>query len=326
MDLNGEESNKDEILVGNKAEISEKRQKTKAYISGVAFAIMVGFTFLAVKVSIETSSALEILVFRYNFAIITSIVAIIYLKLKGRSFSLSNRPLKNLFLTSVFYVAFMAIQALGLIYCTSIESGIFFAIIPIITKVLAGIFLGEKTSGIQTVFLLISVASVIIMIIMGSQGFSSNLFGIVLLLVSSLCMAISNVFMRYVRNEYKPLEIATYISGLGFLGFNGYYLMELFLKTGSISGYFRPCEDPMFVVSSIYLGGACIVGSVLLMAYMLRYLETVKATVFGNVSTAISILAGLVILHEPLKAYHVLCTVLIIIGVIGVAKASAPKK
>ena len=38
--------------------------------------------------------------------------------------------------------------------------------------------------------------------------------------ISSVSMALSNVFMRYTRNDYKPIEITFTIVILGFIAFN----------------------------------------------------------------------------------------------------------
>ena len=62
------------------------------------------------------------------------------------------------------------------------------------------------------------------------------------------------------------------------------------------------------------------------MAYMLAHMEIVQSTIFGNASTAISIIAGAVILGEPLTIYHILCAALILVGVIGLALAPAPEE
>lgn len=51
---------------------------------------------------------------------------------------------------------------------------------------------------------------------------------------------------------------------------------------------------------------------------MLRYMPAVNAAIFGNLSTAISIVAGVAVLGEPLLTYHIVCTLLIIISVVGV--------
>jgi drug/metabolite transporter (DMT)-like permease len=52
----------------------------------------------------------------------------------------------------------------------------------------------------------------------------------------------------------------------------------------------------------------------------------INATIFGNLSTAISIVAGVVFLNESLKYYHIICSILIIIGVIGVSMPKRKKR
>jgi drug/metabolite transporter (DMT)-like permease len=54
------------------------------------------------------------------------------------------------------------------------------------------------------------------------------------------------------------------------------------------------------------------------MAYLQSKIQSAKAAVFGNVSTAISIVAGAVILGEPLYAYHIICSVFIVTGALGI--------
>ena len=87
----------------------------------------------------------------------------------------------------------------------------------------------------------------------------------------------------------------------------------------TLNQYFDLITNVKFEFAVFYLGTACILLSSQLMAYVLRYLEAVKGTIFGNVSTAISIIAGVVVLGEPLKAYHIICAALIIVGVLGIS-------
>ena len=52
--------------------------------------------------------------------------------------------------------------------------------------------------------------------------------------------------------------------------------------------------------------------------YSVTYLPVAEATVFANLSTVVAIIAGVLILHEPLSRLTVPCTIVIIAGVIGV--------
>lgn len=299
-------------------ERADMDQKTiKVYSAALLFSFLVGFSFIGVKSITSIGSTLEILAFRYDFAFLATLFVLLARK-KGFRIPAGNR--RDLILTAAFYILFMILQAAGLVYTTSIVSGIIFALIPIIAKIIAEIFLKERSTWVQNGFVLLSVGSLIVMIIKDAAVIDANIGGILLLLLSSTCMAISNVFMRYVRRSFSPLEISFAITFSGFVIFN---LATLISGIGdqSLSHTLRLFGNPLFVLSTAYLGIFCTLVTAFLASYMLANLEAVKATMFGNLSTAISLIAGVVVLKEPLHPYHILCTVLIIIGVAGVSIA-----
>jgi drug/metabolite transporter (DMT)-like permease len=102
------------------------------------------------------------------------------------------------------------------------------------------------------------------------------------------------------------------------------------LIEGAASGeplqYFAPLFHWEFVLATAFLGVLSTMVSSLLAAYMLANMEAVKATIFGNLSTAISIIAGVVFLREPLYIYQIICTVLIVIGVVGTTLSGMAKE
>lgn len=291
----------------------DQKSYMKVYGIAILFSILVGFSFLGVKTCVPVASSLQILVHRYNFAFLAILLLmafrIVRVDLRGRS-------KKNLFLTAGTYIGFMALQVVGMFYSTSIEASILFAIVPILAQIIAAVFLGEKATLSQNLFVGLSVAALIAMLVMGSNSLSFHAGGTILLLLSSVCMAVSNVFMRYVRAEYRPIEISTAIIIGGWAVFNIAFLIQGAIQ-GTISTYFAPFRHVEFVIAAAYLGIGCILLSAQLMSYLLSKLAAVKATIFGNVSTAISMIAGVVILGEPLMRYHIICAVLIIAGVVG---------
>ena len=138
-------------------------------------------------------------------------------------------------------------------------------------------------------------------------------------------MAISNVFMRYVREQYKPIEISAAIIIGGWIVFNLVFLVYG-LSAGTLDTYFEPFQHWEFLVAAAYLGIGCILLSAQLMSYLLSKMAAIKATIFGNVSTAISIVAGALFLGEPLLPYHIICTALIIVGVIGLSLSGSKEE
>lgn len=307
------EKNKDENIS------MERKRKGKVYFAAAMFSSIVGFSFIGVKTALLSASALETLAYRFNFAFLAVCLLVVF---GWAKIQLKGKKKKKLFLTAGFYIAFMFFQAIGLMFSTSIESGIIFATIPILAKLIAGVVLKESSTWKQNVFVCLSVAAVIAMFVQSATNLSVNLAGLFILLISSLCMAISNVLMRYVRAEFKPVEISFFIAAGGWLLFNVMAVIGGW-RAGTLSHYGQLLTDMPFLISTAYLGVLSTLLSALLMSYMLANMEAIKATIFGNLSTAISIVAGVVILGESLEWYHLVCTLLIIVGVIGVSMPAA---
>ncbi len=306
----------------DKATALEPEKNWKVYGSAVLFSMIVGFSFLGVKTSVFVATPLETLTFRFNFAFLGALIPVILGRVRIETV---GRPKKNLFLTAGFYIAFMVLQVIGLMFSSSIESGIIFAIIPILAKIIARHFLGEKGTLWQTVFVTLSVSGVIVMFLYSSNGYEGvSLPGMVLLFTASLLMAVSNVFMRYVRGVYSPYSIAFAICGGGCLLFNIATLLNKAIN-GGLTDYFTPLSHGNFIIATAFLGIPSTLLSSLIMAYMLANMEAAKATVFGNLATAISIVVGILILSEPFYPYHIICTSLIVVGVIGTAVSGGQK-
>ena len=295
----------------------DKGIKLKVYSAGVFYAIFIGFSFLAVRITVQAVTPIEVLVYRFNFAFL--MVCIIAIFFKAARPNIKGKKTALIF-ASVFYVGFMALQATGLVFATSIESAIMFAIVPIMANIIARILLAETSTWQQNVFVCISVSAVIFMIIMSAGDVEVNLFGIILLIFASVSLATANVLFRYVRQEHGPFSLAFGNSMLGCIVLNIGYIGYLWQTQGSIATYFAPCSNSQFVIATAYLGIACIVFTTLLIGYMLKHMEAIRAVIFGNLSTAISIIAGIVILREPMPIYNIICTVVIVGGVVGVSK------
>ncbi len=291
---------------------------TKAYIAALLYAFIVGFSFLGTKTCVEVTTPLLTLVWRYNMGCLGGLILIIFGIVR---FSIKGRDSKKLLLPAAFYIGFMAVQALGLSLATSIEGGIVFAMVPIFAQGAAFFLLKERTSFLQNVFIIISIAGIVIMYAWGSVGLGDiNPIGFFVLLLSSLSMALSNVFMRYARAEFKALEVGCCIVIMGCVFFNIVFLLNVFFKGMPVAQYISPFNQEMggaFLVAIIYLGIPCMLFTSALITYALSRIEAVKGTIFGNLSLVIAVLAGMLLKGEPFFIYHFISTFLIVIGVIG---------
>ena len=306
-------------------ENNSTKEKIKVYAAAIIYSGSVGFSFYGIKMCVPYGDTLTILSFRYLWALIGALLWIaICIPLGFYTPPKEKHPKKNLYLTAGFYVLFMILQIFAMFFATSIEGAIVFAAVPIVAKLIARIFLGEKSTALQNVFVGITVSALILMIILNATDTEMSLPGIIIMFLASVCLAISNVFMRYVRGVFKPIEITLTISVMGFVVFNCANVIR-HIKEGTMDQYFEPFTHPQFTIWIIYLGIFCILLSAQFVAYMMSKLPVIQTTIWGNVSTAISILAGALLLGEPLQWFHILCAILIIGGVIGLSVAPPPK-
>jgi len=314
---------------GNRLEGTNMDQKNtnriKAHAAGLVFAILVGFSFMSLKISIPIGTPLQILSFRYNFAFIA---AILFLALGINKISFRQKPLMKVGLVVFCYVGFMVFQTLGMVFTSSVEGAILFAIVPVFAKIIARVVLGEKSTILQEIFMWLSISALILMIVMGASTIRFSIAGILLLTIASALIAGSNVMMRQIKNIFTPIEITFAIVVSGFLFFNTATVIHG-LATGTLDEYVALFGNLKFVIATAYLGIFCILFTSQLMSFMMAHMPAVQGTLYGNVSTAISIIAGTIFLSEPLQVYHILCAGLIIVGVVGISlsgtKSNNPK-
>lgn len=291
------------------------RSKYSAYLAALSMSIIIGFSFLASKVTLESASPWAILAHRFTF----SFLSLLLLKVLGLiRVTLTMKEFLHILPLSIFFpLWFFTFQILGLQTVTSSEAAIIQAIIPLLTMVLATLILKEKTGRIQKVFMLVSLAGVLYISFMGGDGFSGEgLTGYVLLLLSSLSSAVNFVLIRKYVARYHYLKLTSVGIISGFIVFNCINLF-LHLSAGTMESYFSPLKVRSFLLGIVFLGTLSTLGSSLLSNFALSRLEASRISIFNHLTTVISILAGVVLLKESLMSYQILGAVLIILGVIG---------
>ncbi|WP_405131370.1 DMT family transporter [Paenibacillus sp. FSL H8-0317] len=285
------------------------------YIAAVLYAAIIGLSFLFVKMTVTVAHPIDVLAHRFALSLIVVSIPVIFGWIKIR---LSLRDLWRIIpLGLLSPVLFFAFQAFGLVSSNSSEAGIIQAMAPVFTLVLASVFLKERTSTMQKLFLLLSVAGVVFIFIMQGSGMSiGNLKGIALLLLSTVCFAGYGVLARPLTQRYKPLELTWVTLMVGCIVFNAASLIR-HASSGSMMDYIKPLGDTSYLGALAYLAILSTMISTLLASYALTHLEASQMSVFSNLSTLISIVGGAWILHEPVGYYHYIGALLIIAGVLG---------
>ncbi|PAF28464.1 DMT family transporter [Paenibacillus sp. 7516] len=290
------------------------RTRAYAYTAAVMYAAIIGLSFLFVKMTVNVAHPMDVLAHRFALSLLVVSIPVVLGWIKIR---LTLRDLWRIIpLGLLSPVLFFAFQAFGLVSSNSSEAGIIQAMAPVFTLVLASVFLKERTSVLQKLFLLLSVAGVVFIFLMKGSGMIGNFKGIALLLLSTVCFAGYGVLARPLTQKYKPMELTWVTLWVGCLVFN-FSAVIRHLSSGTISDYVKPLGDASYLGALAYLALLSTMISTLLSSYSLTHLEASKMSVFSNFSTLISIAGGAWILHEPVSGYHVVGALLIIAGVLG---------
>lgn len=293
----------------------EKENNSLAYLAAVAYAIIIGLSFLFTKLSLDVASPIDILAHRFTVSFVAIVIPILFKWVKVDYNR--ERIIKIIPLAILYPMLFFGFQTFGLQYATSSEAGILLASAPVFTLILATYFLKEKSSTLQKISVILSVTGVIYISIMkGSTLDINNIKGIILLVLSALCMAGYSVMARNLTKEFTSIELSFIMIIISFISFNilaiGRHIMN-----GTISSYFLPFGNLNFIISILYLGVLSTLATSLLTNYVLSKIEASKMSVFANLGTVISIVAGVVFLNEDIYYYHIIGSILIVGGVIG---------
>lgn len=291
------------------------KSRSFAYMLALFHSSIVGLSFLFTKMAIAESNPLDTLAFRFtiSFAIILFLVAVKVIKV-----NYSWESVKNLVpLSLLFPTLFFAFQTFGLKYSQSTDAGILSAVTPILTLMIAGYFLKEKTSLYQKLSIVLSVVGVIFIFVMkGSTINFSDMLGMVLILLSCIATACYTTMTRSLARNHTPGEMSFFMMGTGFVIFNAAALVT-HLKQGTMAEFFTPWSSMEFISSILYLGILASLVTSLLSNTILSKIKASQMSVFANLSTVVTIAAGALILNEKLTIYDILGSILIILGVIG---------
>jgi drug/metabolite transporter (DMT)-like permease len=190
------------------------------------------------------------------------------------------------------------------------------AFIPILVTILSAYILKEIPSKKQCGFIFLSVSGVVFIVLMNGSSSSGSLLGVFLLLGAVFSAAVFNILSRKFSKKFSPMELTYAMMAMGAVFFN---LVSIYnhIRTNTLTQYFIPLKNRDFLISLTYLGILSSIIAFLLINFTLSRIEASKSAVFANLSTIVSIIAGVVFLHESFKLYHLIGSILILVGVWG---------
>lgn len=284
-------------------------------LSGILTSLIFGLSFLFSKKALNIVEPFTLLSFRFLVAfLIMSIFmfcGIIKTNFKGKN-------LKNLLILGLMQpIMYFIFETFGIQFSSSSQAGLMIALIPIIVTILSAYTLKEIPSKLQCAFIFLSVSGVVFIVLMnGSSSSKGSLLGIFLLLGAVFSAAVFNILSRKFSKEFSPMELTYSIMAMGTLFFN-FVSIYNHIRSNTLTQYFSPLKNRNFLMSIAYLGVLSSLVAFFLINFILSRIEASKSSVFANLSTIVSIIAGVILLHESFKLYHLIGSILILLGVWG---------
>jgi len=178
------------------------------------------------------------------------------------------------------------------------------AIIPIVVMLLSPALLKERVRWYQYLFGLMSFFGV--SLIIGFSQFSfQGLLGKLLILGAVFSAALYNISSRKFSSEFKPEEITFFMMITGFVFF-------LFLSL--VFGQFKLALQVPVIISALYLGIFSSVVAFFLVNFMLSRVSPTISSLFANLTTVVSVVAGNLIRRESIRTMQVIGMCLIIMA------------
>lgn len=268
-----------------------------------------GLSYLFTRVGLLHSSTYLLLSMRFTLALLISSLLIF---LKKAHFSFKGKNLKYITIFTIAQPLYYFFESQGILYTNSAFAGVMLSLAPIASIALAKITTKENPSLRQILFCLLPITGVIMITLSNSQIGAIQPIGVVFLLITCVCAAILTVYNKKASLDFSPFE-RTYTTML--MNCIVYTSLAIYSVKGNIFQYLEPLHSQDFLFSLLALVCLCSLIANTLVNYGANQLSTAQFSIFFSLSTIISMVAGVFILHEPMTWISLLGSILIIVGI-----------
>lgn len=280
-----------------------------------------GFSFLFSKQALTLATPFVLLAARFTVAFLL----LNLLVLTGRfPVRLRGKNIRPLLLLGLFQpILYFVCENYGVQLLSTSLAGTIIALMPVASLLLGAAFLREKPLPIQAVCAITSVAGVFLT----TRGQASGSFswpGIFLLLGAVGAAAMFNVLSRKTSAEFTAFERTYVMFALGCAVFTGIALVQCWRDVPNL--LLAPLAQADFWLPVLYLAGLSSVGAFLMLNHAVTYLTIAQAAIFGNITTIVSIFAGIFFLKESFGIPQAVGSAVILVSVYGANRPAAPAR
>ena len=214
-------------------------------------------------------------------------------------------------------VGYFLCESYGISLTNATFSGVIIALVPIAAMISGAISLGEIPKGRQIAFSLLSITGVILMTLQQNAEGQIHALGVVLLIGAVVTGAYFNVMSRKASAQFSVLERTVVMMAVAAGTFT---VLAVIQCRSDLTQLIEPMRHAPFLGAMAYLALCSSIVAFLSLNFANNYLPVAKSTAFANLTTVISLFAGVIFLHEPFGVVSLAASVMIVAGIWGVQK------
>ncbi len=202
-------------------------------------------------------------------------------------------------------------ENMALIYSTTANVSILVSTCPLLTALIVSLFYkSERMTGRQTIGSIVAFIGVVLVILNGQLVLKLNPRGDVLALTASLTWALYSLLMKRIMGKYRADYITRKVFGYGILTILPYFLYEPFNVSREL------LSNPTIVCNLLFLGLVASTGGYLVWSWAMKRLGAVKATNCIYIQPLVTMVAGVIILSEPITPMGIGGIIITTVGMI----------
>lgn len=266
--------------------------------------------FIAGKVTTVEFPPFSLTFLRFFFA--SFLIFITMIKFEKKDWRLKKEDLPVLiFLGFVGMVGYHILFFIALKHTTAVNASMIAATNPLITTILAAIFLKEGLSIARIGTIFVALTGVVLTITRGDLTIIKTLSinkGDLIMLLAVACWAVYSIVSRRVMNKYSPLILTTYSFLLCTLFTLPFAIIEkpwVYLQHTTVNGWIGVLYMAIF---PSYIG-------YLVQQTSIKELGPSKTSIFINLVPVFSMILSVIILKEKVTGITIFSAALIVLGV-----------
>jgi drug/metabolite transporter (DMT)-like permease len=283
--------------------------KPFVYLSLVAIMMIWGLNVIALKILVNHFSPVTLTSFRIFTA---GLVVILILFFIGQLRKLTRKEVMYIGTAALFsVVAHHLFLAVGLTKTTASNAGLILGLVPLVTSVLAIVFLGNRFTVFRFIGILLGFTGVVFVVLNGKSGIHHVSIGDFYIFLSVLSQAISFIM---IKKATETLDARVMTGWMLLFGSVLLFIISLWMEPDGLSSMTN--WTPSLWV--IFLASAVLATALGHMFYnkAIQQIGAAESAIFINLNPLFSLLGAYLFLGESISHSQIMGFILIVIGVI----------